>query len=365
MKKSLFLLTVMLLFSCSEGRPGKKEEFRIGIPSSHMSIFKGKELSPSADFNMIVLRPEERARNLEVLIFSTRSSAFDCVVVPAPTAPILEKWADPFPISWGTGIKPQILGQFIRNDALYALPVTLDFPVFLYKEEVFREDGFDPPGSLGGLRDFLRKLSRKKAAGVVSTLPEEILFLSLLASEEGSVPVSFYDRSSVGLLDLFYELDLQPVTPVDARLSLENGDSVAAFVQLSEAGRMIKEARDKRIFLKASPLPSTGKKAFSIFNGLCLMGYGLEKKEMNALRSFVEEPFQPDLIQTGYVPVLDKEYQIGPLREAVASTTVVPLPFNWEECEILKDAIRDVLNNGLAPEGSLRRAEGRRKNMKE
>jgi hypothetical protein len=363
MKKPFFLLTILLLFSCSEGRPGKKEEFRIGIPSSHMSIFKGKELSPAADFNMIVLKPEERARNLEVLIFSTRSSAFDCVVVPAPTAPILEKWADPFPISWGEGIRSEILSQFVRNGSLYALPVTLDFPVILYREDVFREEGAGVPGNLGELRGILRKLSKKRPAGIVSTLPEEILFLSLLACDENAAPARFYDRSSVGLLDFFYEFDLRPLSAQDASLFFEKEEAVAAFVQLSEAGRLIAEMKNKRIFLKAGPLPST-EKAYSIFNGLCLMGYGLEKKEMSALRSFVGEPFQPDLIRAGCVPVLDKDYQIGPLGEAVASTTVIPLPFGWEECEVLKEAIRDVLVNGLAPEGSLRRAEGRRKNMK-
>lgn len=364
MKRIFLLVSVLILSSCSQGPAGKKDEFRIGIPSGHMSLFRGRELSPLADFNMIVLKPEERARNLEVLIFSTRSSAFDCVIVPAPTAPILEKWADPFPMEWAQEVRPEVLGQFVREGKLFALPLTLDFPVFVYREDVFRDNGLPLPESLGAMRDSLRKLSRKRNAGLLSTVPEETLFISLLASEEGSAPVRFYSRSAINLMDLFYEFDLRPVTALDARLGIGRGEAVGAFVQLSEVGRIMKESRDKGVFLKVSPLPATGKN-MAVYNGLCLMGYGLGGKNLKALRSFVEEPFQSGLVAAGYAPVLKKDYQIGALKAAVDPTVIIPCPFGWEECEILRDAIKDVLVNGLAPEGSLRRAEARRKNMKE
>lgn len=364
MKKLLLLVSVMVLLSCSQSRAGKKDEFRIGIPSGHMSLFRGREISPLADFNMIVLKPEERARNLEVLIFSTRSSAFDCVIVPAPTAPILEKWADPFPMDWGREVRPEIMGEFVRDEKLYALPVTLDFPVLVYREDVFRGNGLPLPESLGAMRDSLRKLSGKRNAGLISTIPEETLFISLLASEEAAPPVRFYSKGAINLLDLFYEFDLRPVSALDARLGIGRNEAVCAFVQLSEVGRIMKESRDKGIFLRVAPLPAT-EKSMAVYNGLCLMGYGLGGKNLKALRSFLEEPFQSGLVSAGYVPVLRNDYQIGALKTAVDSTTIIASPFGWEECEILRDSIKEVLVNGLAPEGSLRRAEARRKNMKE
>jgi len=363
MKRALYALSALLLFSCTETRVGKRDEFRIGIPSGHMALFRGRELSPLADFNMIVLRPEERARNLEVLIFSTHSGAFDCVVVPAQTAPILEKWADPFPASWGDEVRKEVLSQFLRDNHLYALPLTLDFPVFLYREDFFREESARRPENLGMLKESLRKISKKRKAGLVSTLPVETLFLSLLSSEEGAVPDRFYSESAIRLLAFFYDFDLRPLSALEAKLAFEKNEAAAAFVQLSEAAKIIKDLKEKGIFLKASPLPATGK-PFSIYNGLCLMGYGLEKKNMKALRSFIEEPFQSALLEAGYAPVLRKDYQLGPLKEAVEKTAVIADPFSWEECEVLKESLSDVLDNGQSPEGSLRRAEARLKNMK-
>jgi hypothetical protein len=364
MKRLFSVLIILALFSCSPENEGKKDEFRVGIPPNQLHLFRDRDISPLADFNMIVLKPEERVRNLEVLIFSTHSSAFDCVVVPALTAPILEKWSEPFPLSWGEEIRSEVLAPFVRKDGLYALPITLDFPVFIYREDVFRENSLPRPDNLGMVKESLKKLSRKGKAGLVSTLPEETIFLSLLSSEEGGIPDMFYSDSAIRLLNFFYEFDLRQAESLDAELKIQKNEAVAAFVQLSEAGKIIEESKNKGIFLKAVPLPSTGK-SYSIYTGLCLMGYGFSRKNLKALRSFIDEPFQSGLVAAGCAPVTKKQYQLGGLKDAVDSTAVTANPFGWEECAVLKEAISDVLQNNQSPESSLRRAEARLKNIKE
>jgi ABC-type glycerol-3-phosphate transport system substrate-binding protein len=364
MKRLAGLLMIIVLFSCSPDKAYKRDMFRIGIPARDMRLFKGRDISPIAGFNMIVLKPEEKARNLEVLLFSTHSGAFDCVVVPASTAPILGKWADPFPASWGSEIKDEIMKPFHNGNGIYALPITLDFPVFIYREDIFRDNSMPRPQNLGLLRESLKKLPGKKGAGLVSTLPEELIYLSLLSSEEGEIPVRFYSPGALRLLNFFYEFDLRQATGLEAEAAIQKNEAVAAFVRLSEAGKILRESRDKGIFLKIAPLPCTSK-SYSVFDGLCLMGYGFSRKNLKALHSFIDEPFQSDLASMGYAPVIKKDYQLGPLQDAVSATNVISNPFGWEECAVLREALLDVLEGGQDPDSALMRSEARLNNMKE
>jgi len=64
---------------------------------------------------------------------------------------------------------------------------------------------------------------------------EEILFLSLLASEMGIVPDRFYNYHSVKLLTFFNDFYLLKIPISKLEISFIKGDTVASFINLSEA----------------------------------------------------------------------------------------------------------------------------------
>lgn len=362
MKRIICFLMISFLLSCTPEKMEKNEVVRLGVSVEALSLFNVQNDNFLEKFRIITLKPEERVKNLEVLLFSTKSSAFDGIVVPAITAPILKDWASPFPAEWEDNINKDVVPIFKTENGIYALPLNLDFPVFVYIKESF--EALLEPKNLGILRDDLRYLKKTKdiKAGLVSSVPEEILFLSLFSSERGVPPDRLYEYHSLKLMEFFKEFDLSQIKIHQVESSLARGDSVAAFVNLSECFSLSQKIKNQGFTLIVTPLPSTSK-SFSIFNGFCLMGYNFESKKMDDLKHLVEKDFQLGFLQRGITPVIKIDREPIFCEDVIKKTFLIGLPVRWEGMNFLKESIGDVLIYGDDPETALVRAEARLRNL--
>lgn len=362
MKRILYFLLIIFFISCSAEKMEKNGVVRLGVPVEALPLFNVQNDNFLEKFRIITLKPEERVKNLEILLFSTKSSAFDGIVVPARTAPVLKEWASPFPSEWQEDINKEVVSIFKTENGIYALPLNLDFPVFVYIKENF--DNLLEPKNLGILRDDLRYLKKTKKikAGLLSSVPEEILFLSLLSSERGVPPDRLYDYHSLKLMEFFKEFDLSQIKIHQVESSLIRGDSVAAFVNLSECFSLSQKIKKQGFTLIVTPLPATSK-SFSIFDGFCLMGYNFESKKMGKIKHFIEKEFQLEFLQRGFTPIIKIDGEPIFCENVIKKTALIGLPFEWEGINFLKESIDDVLIYGDDTETSLVRAEARLKNL--
>lgn len=364
MKRILVLALVFLIICCSPKKIEKAQTARIGIPVEALSLFDIQKDPFLDNFRMITLKPEERVKNLEVLLFSTKSSAFDGIVVPSRTAPVLKEWASCFPTEWKKELNKEVLNLFTTENGIYALPLNFDFPVFIYVKEPFND--LPEPKNLGFLRDDIRHLQRRGKAniGLVSTVSEDVLFLSLLASERGIPPERLYDYHSVKLMEFFKEFDLSKIKIHQAESMLLSGSATAAFVKLSECSALLEKLKKQGLNAVVTPLPST-LKSFSIYDGFCLMGYNFDDTKIKLFKHFLEEDFQKGFINKGIYPIIETQNVDSPCRNAIENTTVIGFPFEWEGLNFLKESIDDVVVYGDDPESSLVRAEARLRNLRE
>lgn len=363
MKRFLFLLFIFSIICCSPQKIEKENIIRLGVPTESLVLFDVQKDPFLENYRLITLKPEERVKNLEVLLFSTKSSAFDGIVVPAKTAPVLKKWAVCFPQEWKNNLNKGVLDLFTTDEGIYALPLNLDFPVFVYLKEPFTS--LPEPKNLGFLRDDLRYLKRRKMTkeGLVSTVSEEILFLSLLASERGIPPDRFYDYHSLKLMEFFQEFSLYKMKIHQVESMLLNGNAVSALVKLSECPLLVEKLEKQNIEVVVSPLPST-LKSFSIYDGFCLMRYNKDESRLKLLKHLVEEDFQKRFFSRGITPIANvKEENL--CKNVIERTTVIGFPFEWEAMNFLKESILNVVIYGDDPESSLVRAEARLRNLRE
>ncbi len=362
MKKIFLYLTLLILLSCSSEKVVKETPIRVGIPPNSLRLFEDKDPFILNNFSIISLKPEERVTSLELLLFSTNSTAFDCILIESNKATLLKEWASNFNKEWAKDLRDEIKKPFLTEKGIYALPLTLDFPVFVYRKDIFEK--CDEPKTLGILKDDIISLRRRGEGKflLLSSVDEEILFLSLLASEMGIVPDRFYNYHSVKLLTFFNDFYLLKIPISKLEISFIKGDTVASFINLSEAKGLKEKLKMQGIELEVKPLPST-LKSFGVYDGLCLMGYGFEKKNIEPLRYFVSKEFQEKLIKKNYAPSIKIEIKDEIPAKLVEKTTVIPSPFEWDELRFLKESIEDVLIYGRDPETALMRAEARLKNV--
>lgn len=364
MKRILFLLLTFLIICCSPQKIETTQIIRLGIPAESLTLFDVQKDPFLENYRIITLKPDERVKNLEVLLFSTKSSAFDSIVVPAKTAQVLKKWAVCFPLEWKKNLNKEVSDLFITDEGIYALPLNLDFPVFVYLKEPFSL--LPEPKNLGFLRNDLRHLQRKKLIknGLVSTVSEEILFLSLLASERGIPPERFYDYHSLKLMEFFQEFSLSQIKIHQVESLLMSGEAVSAFVKLSEVPLLLERLKKQNLTVVVSPLPST-LKSFSIYDGFCLMRYNDDENRLKLLKHLVDDDFQNRFLTRGIFPIINIKNGDYLYKNVVENTNIIGFPFEWEAMNFLKESIDDVLIYRDDPETSLVRAEARLRNLKE
>src|SRR5512135_3532812 len=82
-------------------RSGSAPEIqRIGVPPDMVGLFEGRKPPDAPPIRVVGLRPYERARDLEVLLFSSGSPVFTGVLVPGRWLPVLGPWARRLDGSW-------------------------------------------------------------------------------------------------------------------------------------------------------------------------------------------------------------------------------------------------------------------------
>ncbi len=346
---------------------GMKDEWRpaprLGVPPQLESLFASATWPSSAPVSAVPLRPYERAHDLEVLLLSTHSAAFDGIVVQARFAPLFSQWTKPFPLSLGDGLRPDVAASLECANGLMALPLTADAPVLVYRKDLWKKYSLPEPSNLAGLREdmiALRSWGKEADQPLCSSVPEALLFWSLAASFDGENSSSIYSSSKVHVLRFIGEFGLRAKEPREAWNALASGQTAAAFMMASQAAALWRESGPLSQSAAVAPLPSAFG-AIAVNDGWCVVGESLPLEAPDAAKALVSYDFQASVFKAGFLPVLAAAPKPdGAPFLALSRTKLISFPIGWEEESFLQQAIADVLEGDVDPEEALRRAEARR-----
>jgi ABC-type glycerol-3-phosphate transport system substrate-binding protein len=361
---SVFVV-ILAMMAC-----GTKDEWRpaarLGVPPQLETLFAAASWPGSPPFSAVPLRPYERAHDLEILLLSTHSTAFDGIVVQARFAPLFSQWTKPFPKSMEEGLRPDLAASLEGQDGLLALPLTVDAPVLVYRKDLWRKYFLPEPSNLAGLReDMIALRSWRKESGqpLCSSVPETLLFWSLAASFDGENSSSLYSSSKVHVLRFLNEFGLKTKEPRDAWNALASGQAAAAFMMASQAASLWREDGPLGQSAAVAPLPSAFG-AMAVNDGWCVVGESLPAQAPGVAKSLVSYDFQAAVSKAGFLPVLATAPKPdGAAFTALSRTKLISFPIGWEEGAFLRQAIADVLEGNVDSEEALRRAEARRVGM--
>lgn len=335
---------------------------RLGVPPALEPALRTAPWPEGRFWSTAPLRPYSRARDLETLLLSTRSRAFDGVVVPGRTVLLYERWVPPYPADLLPLLRGDLKPAFGGGTGLVALPLTVDAPVLVYRQDWWTAHELPPPSNLPGLREALLILrARGLAVGrpLVTSVPSPALFWSLLSSEEGEVREALHRYAPVHTLEFLREFQLEALTPRDALGELERGRAAAAFVLASDAQRLLSDGRTDGAQFVAAPLPSRAGAA-SVFDGWCLVGPGPGGRDRAHLESLLSPSVQRHLAERGFCPSASAVAAPGGTAYAALGRTRLILAPGGGTAALLEGALADVLQGGVEPEVALRRAEARR-----
>jgi len=82
-----------------------------------LRLFEDKDPFILNNFSIISLKPEERVTSLELLLFSTNSTAFDCILIESNKATLLKEWASNFNKEWAKDLRDEIKKPFLTEKA--------------------------------------------------------------------------------------------------------------------------------------------------------------------------------------------------------------------------------------------------------
>ncbi len=355
-------LSIVLLAAC-----GAKEEWRpatrLGVPPQLESLFAGAKWPSAYSFSAVPLRPYDRAHDLEILLLSTKSNAYDGIVVQARFVPLFSQWTKPFSKKLEDGIRPDLAESLEGAGGLLALPLTIDAPVLVYRKDLWKKYSMSEPGNLAGLREDMiawRSWRGDASPALLSSVPETILFWSLAASFEGENSNALYRSSTVHVLRFMREFGLREKGARNAWGSLSSGETAAAFMMASQAAALWQEGGPMDQVAAIVPLPSSFG-AMAVNDGWCVVGYSLPEEAPGVSAALVSPDFQGEVAKAGSCPALSSvPAPAVPPFSALSKTRVIAVPAGWEEETFLRQAIADALEGNVDPEEALRRAEARR-----
>lgn len=360
LKRWITLIFLILLINCDRGVSREGKVVKIGIPEKAVVLFSSDVEEVGKLFHLIKLKPEEKLESLQILLFSTKSSAFDFILLKGVQAFSLKRWAKIFPPYFEEKIRDDVLKIYRENDGIFALPITLDFPIFVYKKASFKD--LYEPKTLGYLKYNLLELQEKVSSKplIASSCDEEILFISLLASDRSLEPERIYDYHSIKLLEFFRDFELKKETIEKILTSFLKEEKVCAFVMLSEAEFLYNNLLKNGIEIEIRPLPST-MQSFALYNGYCLMGYNFSESSLKSIQFFKSNKFEKILMEKGYFPVSSSFSKRGNKFDAFEKVKFIGPSPSIETLHYLKEAINDVINSGDDVKQALIRAEARAK----
>lgn len=360
----VFLVAVALgvLLRCAP-TPPPTEAPRLGVPPVLAGALS-RALSPEAvpksqrPWTVVALRPYTRARDLEALLLSTRSKAYDGLVVPGRVLPRYEGWLEPFGGNLPREVRRDLAEALTTKKGLLAVPLTVDAPVLVYRADLWRENNLPAPTSSDVLREAVLLLKSRGVAHrtpLLSTVPEGVLLRSLAASAEGQAHDSLHRFSSVRAMELMGEFRLVERRGDEVAQALTGGQCAAAFLLASDAARLLPSER-----IKVIPLPSR-EAPLAIFDGWCAIGVPGNRWSVNRPLELLTPWTQAAIAANGNLPVLPSPNSLDrQIFEALRTTRLFVAPGNSAAETALEGALSDVFSGGVAPEEALRRAEARR-----
>ncbi|MEJ2368370.1 MAG: extracellular solute-binding protein [Acidobacteriota bacterium] len=335
---------------------------RIGVPPILEPVFADAPESAGINFSVVPLRPYSRAHDLEVLLFSTRSQAFDGIVVQARFIPLFSKWAQPFPQDQARLLNPLLGADGQGKGGLTALPITIDAPVLIYRADLWKQYKLPPPRNLAALREDmlnLRSWEKDLSHPVASSVQENVLFWSLAYSYAGQALHHVYRYPESHVLGFMAEFGLRTEPIQQVKNQLQSGQTAVVFCMASDVSTILGKDAGSKTTLAVAALPAR-KSPIALNNGWCLMAYGLEGHEQGHLERLLGKGFQQWLSKRGYFPAAkEAEPPRGATSKVLSHYSLAPSPLGWEDEIIVGQAIQDALAGVVDPEEALRRAEAR------
>ena len=354
-------MVLLLLEACSPKYPLPPANIRVAVPPvlspALSSVGKG-ERGDSIEF--VEMHPYTRARDLEVLLFASESLAFQGVVIPGRSVPLLNPWLVKMSVKLPTDLREDIARTLDPSSPL-AFPLTADFGVLVTRSDLWRALGLPPPASLAGLREALLTLNSREAAtrsAIVTDLPIDELFWDLSWSFEGRADSDLYTFPKAHVLEFIREfrLDRRLASESEILDELRTGRSPGAFTSLQRGLQLC--AEDPRLSLLA--LPSGHGKALAIFNGWCLAKLSADAEVERRMAGFMQPSVQRHLAASGWVSVLSTVPIAVSGRAAWDSTELHAAPdLGAAGDEIVLGALLDATQGPMTAEEALRRAAAR------
>lgn len=353
-------MALLLLTACAHGDSSRRAPLRVAVPPVLAPALAPLSEPGQAPLQFVEMHPYARARDLEVLLFSSGSQAFQGVVVPGRSLPSLRPWLTPFSLPLAVEVRPDVV-KCLGAPSPLAVPLTVDFAVLVIRRDLWAALALPAPSNLASLREACLILRSKQAAiqsGIESNLPADELFWDLAWSFEGKPDTGLYTFPKVHVLEFMREFRLDRTladggTPLE---ELRSGRSAAVFTSLQKGLRLCIEEPSLAIL----PLPSSSGRAQALYNGWCLARLSGGGDVERLMSRFAGVQFQSQLAGRGWVPAFSSLAVPAAGRNALERTDLHPSPdFGEGGDEVVLGAILDATQGPMAPEEALRRGAAR------
>ena len=356
---------VALSLSCTRSGPARNAR-RVGVPPDMLRVLEDGPDAGIGPVQFVSLRPYDRARDLEVLLFASGSPVFSGIVLPGRWVPLLSPWAEPFPAVGLAKVRPDVIESLKAERGLLALPITLDGVLLVYRADLWTELRLPAPNSLAALREaalHLRARRSELSRPITSDVPADQLFWGLAWSYEGRASPELYSYPKVHALGFIKEFGLAQEAGLEfsgEQLVLQ-GRSAALFCTAAEARKLLAPGAPLAAKLRAARIPAMQAVSHCIYAGWCLArpsGSDLAKGSRTGIFS---ERYQRHMKEHGCEPVLQDEKATGDGVSAAFADTRFHAPPDLGEDgdEIVFGAILDATQGPMDAEEALRRAEAR------
>jgi hypothetical protein len=362
----LAAMAAALLMGC-DARRRETSSRRIAAPPALLPVLGSASPRPEP-VQFVGLEPYERARDLEVLIFSTRSPAFWGVVLPGRWLQLQSPWVQRFDPRILAGVRPDVAASVSDGDGALAVPLSVDGPVMVIRRDLWRETGQPPPATLAALREGVRRLRATNArirVPVVSDLPEDLLFWGLAWSYEGAPSPKIYSSPKLHALRFMDEFDLRPAAEGSRAGEglLRGGSAAVLFTTGSRAAAMGGGGSGGApADLWVGPLPSQSVRAICIYNGWCLASPQGAAEDPSLRRWFLSGLFRERLLRAGLLPSTGEPggaLEGTPAWALGATQLCAPPALDDRAREAVRGAILDATEGPMTAEEALRRAQAR------
>jgi hypothetical protein len=353
-------VALFLLDACSSENPLGPASIRVAVPPVLAPAFSSLAGNERGSFQFVEMHPYTRARDLEVLLFASDSLAFQGVVIPGRSVPLLHPWLGRMSVKLPGDIREDI-ARTVEASSPLAFPLTTDFGVLVTRADLWRSLPLPPPSSLAGLREALLVLRSREAtarSAILTDLPMDELFWDLSWSFEGRADSALYTFPKVHVLEFIREfrLDRRLSSEDEVLEELQAGRSAAVFTSLQHGLRFC--AADSRLTIQA--LPAGRGKALALYSGWCLAKLSADADVERRMARFMQPTVQRHLARSGWVSVLRTVPVAPPGRAAWESTELHVAPdLGAAGDEIVLGALLDATQGPMTAEEALRRGAAR------